>query len=660
MNRAVGDSCLVAVVCFLGSWTVYCYAMVLSVSSFSDLMAWSFVPILTALGTWAVCTGRSALVDTSRIVGITQPVLTSAPNTGALWALVALIICALTLRIFDNHYWPVWLFLLCASILVFRTASTSAALYSEAPVETPNWQRVGIVVLALFGLVLVAITHRPDQDDSQYLNFVVTAMDFPLEPLFSHSGLWQDPNVPLELPIYKFHTYELLVAALSDVFGVHHKTLYYLILAPIFGGIAVLVHWKLAQHLVPQYAFSVLLAWLVLMIALGESHREFGNFAFVRLFQGKSLLVTIGLPLCLLLGLRFAEFPDGRRALPLGMAIIASTGLSSSAFGTVPFVVVAALCGGLLGALRVVVKRIILVGLASGLFLCAIGLFLLVNMKSENGIHGVSLFGSGTGLATVLGEGILGALILVLFPIAPLFVSGFRRRRLYALTTLMFVGVVLNPWAGEFLAKNLDSAFEWRLFWSVPFIISASISIVGLAGLFADNIPRLKRHAMLLVMLVAVLLVSRQWSISAGNSVVIAVPHFKVDPDLHALAEEIVRRAPLRSTVYAPVSVAQWVTTFRQHPYPLIVRPRYLKFGRIGRYVGYPELDRRRRVMAFLQGQDKDPATVAFFQLQLAEDRPTFVAYDSRIEMAPVIEEVLGAAGYLEEKRDIYRLWHLP
>jgi hypothetical protein len=64
--------------------------------------------------------------------------------------------------------------------------------------------------------------------------------------------------------------------------------------------------------------------------------------------------------------------------------------------------------------------------------------------------------------------------------------------------------------------------------------------------------------------------------------------------------------------------------------------------------------------MAFLQGQDKDPTTVAFFQLQLAEDRPTFVAYDSRIEMAPVIEEVLGAAAYVEEERDIYRLWHLP
>jgi hypothetical protein len=103
MNRSIGDSVLAASACFFGIWTVYCYAMVLSASSFSDLMAWSFVPIVTALGIWAVCTGRSALVDTSRIVGKTQPVLTSGPNSGALWVLLALIISALMLRLFDIH-----------------------------------------------------------------------------------------------------------------------------------------------------------------------------------------------------------------------------------------------------------------------------------------------------------------------------------------------------------------------------------------------------------------------------------------------------------------------------------------------------------------------------------------------------------------------------
>jgi hypothetical protein len=90
------------------------------------------------------------------------------------------------------------------------------------------------------------------------------------------------------------------------------------------------------------------------------------------------------------------------------------------------------------------------------------------------------------------------------------------------------------------------------------------------------------------------------------------------------------------------------------------VRPHYFNFGAIRKYVGVLELNRRRRIIAFLQGEDKDFSTVAFFQSQLAIDQPTFVVYDSRVEMAPAIEEVLSTAGYIEEKRATYRLWHLP
>ena len=67
MNRSVGDSILVVGACFLGSWTVYCYAMVLSASSFADLKAWSFVPVVTHLAIWAVCMGKFALVNEARI-----------------------------------------------------------------------------------------------------------------------------------------------------------------------------------------------------------------------------------------------------------------------------------------------------------------------------------------------------------------------------------------------------------------------------------------------------------------------------------------------------------------------------------------------------------------------------------------------------------------
>ena len=660
MNRAVGGGFLVAGVCFLGSWTLYCYLMVFSALSFSDLRAWSFMPVAAALGIWALYVNQGALVDNNRTDGSIQPGLSSGPGSAALWALLVLIISAFTLRILDGVYWAVWLALLGVSTAVFRIVSTSAAPYDEPLVVRPNQQRIGIVAAVLFGVVLVAITHRVDRDDAQYLNFVVTALDFPFEPMLSHSGLWKDPDVPLESPIYRFHTYELLVATLSDVFSLDHKVIYYLILAPFFGGIAVVVHWELARYLVPRYAFSVLVAWLVLMIALGDSHREFGNFAFVRLYQGKGLLVTVGLPLCFLLGLRFAEVPDGRRALALGMGILASLGLTSSALPTVPFVVAATLWGGLLGSSRREAMRLMATGLLSGFLLCAVGLFLMASTKGLSWYSGVTWSGSGRGLSIVLGDGTLAAIILVLFPIAPLFVRGYRRRRLYALTALVFVGLVLNPWLGEFLSKNVDKALAWRLLWAVPFVISASIALVGLAALLAEQVPRLKYHVVVLMMLVAVLALSGQWSVSSSNQVAIAFPRFKVEPDAHQLAEEIVRRAPRRSTIYAPAGIAEWISTFRMHPYPLIVRPLYLKFKPVRKHVGRVEIDRRERVVDFLQGDDKERAAVEFFQSQLLRDRPAFVVYDSGVEMAPVISGVLGAAGYVGEKRDIYRLWHLP
>ena len=660
MQRSCGTSALIIGACLLGSWTVFCYAIVFSESSFSELKRWSFVPFAIGLGIAALCIDRAVSQNDGRTEDVTAPVFTSRVNWKSVWVLLVLTLCAATLRGLDIHYWSVWVLLLCASTIIFRTVSTSAENPCQAPTAESNWQKGGVAALIFIGVALVAIIHRPDPDDAQYLNFVVTALDFPFEPLFSHSGLWQDPNVPLESLVYRFHTYELLVATLSDVFSLDHKILYYLILAPMFGGIAILVHWRLAQYLVPQYAFSALLAWLVLMVALGDSHREFGNFAFVRLYQGKGLLVTIGLPLCLLLGLRFAEVPDGRRALALVMGIMASTGLTSSAVATVPFVVVATLCGGLLGASRRSVMCLMAGGLVAGLFLCAIGLFLIANTKSITGMHGVSWLGSGTGLSTVLGEGFLGVLILVLFPIAPLFVRGYRRRRLYALMTLVFIGLVLNPWMADFLAKNLDIALQWRLFWAVPFVTSTAISLVGLAALLEEKAPLLKRQIVLLIMLVSVLAFSNQWSVSPGNRVVIASPRFKIQPDAHMLAAEIVRRAPLRSTIYAPFWIAQWIPTFRMHPYPLIVRPHYFDFGEVRRYVGVAELDRRGRIINFLQGEDKDPSIVDFFQSQLSIDRPTFVVYASRIEMAPAISQALTAAGYVDEKRGKYRLWHLP
>lgn len=314
MYRSFGDTILIGGVCLFASWTVFCFVSIFLDSRFSDLMLWCFVPLLFGLLIWSFCL-RGLTQSGGHVVGRNSGLIpTPAPQGKLNWVLWSVVVIAYILCIVDAPYWIAWVALLCATFMVFCRAFTPGKKKSAPfiPCSTSTWNRIGVLCLIALGAVLVAFTHRSELDDSQYLNFVVTALDYPLEPLYSHSGLWLDRNVPLELPIYRFHSYELLVAALSHAFGVEHKVFYYMILPPIFGGVAILVHWRLAQYLMARHAFSVLLAWLVLIIALGESHRAFGNFAFVRLFQGKSILVSVALPLCLLLGLRYAEAPDWR------------------------------------------------------------------------------------------------------------------------------------------------------------------------------------------------------------------------------------------------------------------------------------------------------------------------------------------------------------
>ena len=58
MYRSLGDGILVVGACLFGSWTVFCYVMVLSESSFSDLKMWSFVPFVIGLVVGARCMGK--------------------------------------------------------------------------------------------------------------------------------------------------------------------------------------------------------------------------------------------------------------------------------------------------------------------------------------------------------------------------------------------------------------------------------------------------------------------------------------------------------------------------------------------------------------------------------------------------------------------------
>ena len=655
MNDRLGHSVLILGTSLFASWTALCYFMVFTGGSFVQLLQWSPLAIVAGLaGAWLCPYEGSAHATSSP-----QPP-TAGGREKAIrnWPLLAYLAGFMLLDRLAAPWEALWAMQLVGSILVLCHIYRSGAdpsCSNRSPAGNGN--SATVIVLMLCGAALTLISHRPDIDDAQYLNFVVTAMDFPQDALYSRSGLWPDPSMPLEYPIYRLHSYELLVAALSQVTGLDHQALYYLALPALFGAAAVLVHWQLAHYLLPRVAISILIIWLTLIIALGETHRAFGNFAFVRLFQGKAVLVTIALPFCLLLGLRFAESPGWRRGLALGMIIVCSLGLSSSALVTVPLIVGATGAAALLNMERRNIKFIMLGAALFAAGFAAIGAAILSDASLGSGLYGGVQPSVTNGLHMVLGDGLLGTLVLGLLPLAALFVADKRRGKIFSATILIFVLTLLNPWTAPFLAEMFDLALQWRIFWALPLVLSAALALAGLSNRLLADWPRVPSAVLPGLTMVTLLLLSNRSSLSEANGVTIGMPEAKVAPFDHALARDIVDDAPGRPAIYAPVSISAWVTTFRNHPYPAFVRIDYFSFADIQQHAGVEEINRRKRLFDILEGHDEYASLPNFLQEQLANDEPRYVVYPREIAMAKTIGAVLAQAHYHRERRGPYEVW---
>ena len=71
---------------------------------------------------------------------------------------------------------------------------------------------------------------------------------------------------------------------------------YYLLVPALMSALTVIVTYRLLRKLVPEGWIIGMLFFFVVMLAWGDVHRTLANFGFVRMFQGKSVLVSAVVP----------------------------------------------------------------------------------------------------------------------------------------------------------------------------------------------------------------------------------------------------------------------------------------------------------------------------------------------------------------------------
>lgn len=542
-----------------------------------------------------------------------------------------------------------WAAALCAGAAALRLRR----LPVEVSAAEPRWDRA-LWALAVLCAGVVLVSHRPDTDDALYLGIAAGVADFPGAPLLKADTLYGIPGLPILLSTYRFHSIEALYGAASYVLGLSVLAACHLVLAPLWGFLAPLAWARLFRVLSPERWFWGVSATVGYLLLDGSAHGGWGNLAFVRIFQGKAVFLTVMAPLVTAYGLRFGQRPTLPHWLLLAASLVASAGLSSSGLWAsllLAAVAVAATWRPDRDGLRAAGGAA-----AAALYPLAVALVLRAGVK-DGAMGALQLAPGKVGVLLawafdyVAGPGphrwALAALALAAPVLAP---AGLARR--WALLTGGVFLFLYNPLLGPWTALNLTSPSNfYRVFWLLP--LPAFAGLAALAA--ADPVGERWRRGLGTALLLAALVPSK-WALSQANGVRLGWPGFKMPVEFSFVQE--VNAALPRGRVLGPTEVSQWLVTERGHAYPLLVKEIF--FDEIHRHLTEGDLARRRALMDHVGGERPARLGSPEFRAGLKEYAPGGVVLYAPLPWAAEIRGDLAAAGYAPRlSRFGYELWML-
>ncbi len=519
------------------------------------------------------------------------------------------------------------------SVVALLGAASVLFLLAEAPytpaARSSRRSEAALWTLAAACVVVTLVCHRPDLDDVLYLNMAVAAADFPDRALLRADTLHGIEGLRLSA-VYRFSSYEVGQGALSYLTGIPAIYCFHWISASIAAALVVLAHARLLRLLVPRVWPWAVGAVVVVLVAAGETHHSYGNFAFTRLWQGKAIHLSVFLPLVYAYAIQFASGPTPIRWLLLAAAQVAAVGCSATAVWGAPAAALAAMAC-VLRPTRDGLRMFFLGALAS-VYVLGVGWLLQGEMHGRDRLR--ELWGGPpahraspavelastrapspaspalseappayftkhtarrtrpktTNLAYVL-KNVLGESHMRLAGIASILIAWACCPR--SLAQRFAIGVplagwlvFLSPYWQNWMIDNVTgNSTYWRSLWSVPIPILMALVLIAPLHLGGGRAARAGARIACMVLLAAfVALVPRYTALSDRNSggrgvgIRVGWPGLKVPEVPYRWATALDASVPPGSVVLAPHSVSAWVPTFHDHAYPLVTRRTYM-FG---------------------------------------------------------------------------------
>jgi len=434
---------------------------------------------------------------------------------------------------------PIFLLLFPVSFFLIALRRTA-----DCPDMSENGRRSGYEYITLFAAILAAVLltlvlHRPDADDEVYLGLAVALLLHAHEPLGTVPGFGP---IAEYVSIHGFDAntqalsaYQPLKAMLSYVTGLPLLTSNYLVVPALMSAMVVVLSYRLLKEFLPDAWLPAMLFFFVVMLAWGDAHRTLANFGFVRMFQGKAVLVTLVVPALIFYFLQcFKSFSWRYPVVMLTAVAISGVGFSRGGLAIIPL-----LMGMLmLASIPIYTRRrntfvLPLLSLIS-VFIVLFGYHDHWILNPAQVVHSPrGLVDSTTHtemLRFTLGEGFRGMFLLTMAGISFIFVKNIKIRYIYRNYLVVFFLLLLIPWTSNLLAKTVFLTMSWRWMWVLPIPLLASVAVGG-------ALLRLRLSAMgdtfavLLVMAVAFVYASPRLVVSAENDTYFGWPEAKISGD---------------------------------------------------------------------------------------------------------------------------------
>lgn len=629
-----------ALVAGFGCWGVYAWIMVYTGQTFRTLanLAWLPLFVSLALTAWLVLRQHEGpLVATPSLPPGRAPELTLA------WAAVACVAVG-----FGAPVLVAWAF-----GLVHLVALGSAWGPGEGPLFARATGRdlVSVGLTGLLGMLVVLGVNKPDVDDAYYLNAIMSALRYPDLAVLSFDGLHGDTSAPIQQVIHRPQTYELFVATVARWLPIGPLSVYYITLPALFALALPVAQWRLAKAWTGRLAWLVVPVLLLLLVSWGHDHRTFGNYSFVRLFQGKGIFLFVLLPLVLHAAMVWSQRPSLSAWVRLCLAQCAAAVFTSTALVVVPIAAGLALLAGVVPAWRSLWRSG--VGLAASL--PVVGILLVVRHELALAGNLVSE-GDDYGMEAVTGPGIRQGLTLLGVVAAPYLArtAGLSNAawigRLVAVTWVLVFNGVMSGW----LAKGA-ALLSWRLYWASPVPLLLALSVASGAALVPRGVARRGGRALAGGAVLGGLLfvASDGWTTARSAQVMWDFAGSKRPPRFR-IARQVADLTEPDDLVLAAEPIALWMTSFRDGPRLVAVRKFYT--DNLSRYWGWPESERRWDLMRWVDGRPVD-LTLGEVMVELDTRCVDVVVTGTPFERQPHRGRALQQHGFVSQPSGSFFIW---